>query len=68
MLGPGFAADVALAVPRVVDEINCINELAWQTTLAAFIGTQRLFALVANPDQIVSVAKENRLIVSWVMR
>jgi hypothetical protein len=65
VLGPGFAADVALAVPRVVDEINCINELAWQTTLAAFIGTQRLFALVANP---VSVAKENRLIVSWVMR
>ena len=53
---------------RVVDELNCINKLEAQTTLAVFVGTQRLFALVANPDQIASVAKENCLIISCVMR
>jgi hypothetical protein len=48
VLGPGFAADVALAVPREVREFNRGNGLPWQTTPAAPVGAQRLFALVAN--------------------
>jgi hypothetical protein len=60
-----IAGAKGLATPAGVRGLNGINGLEWQTTLTVSIGTQRLFALVANPDQIVSVAKENRLIVSW---
>ena len=46
---------IEVATPAVVRELNCINGLEWQTTLSGSIGTQCLFALVANPDRANSM-------------
>jgi hypothetical protein len=52
---PGRKHLKSWATPAVVRELNRINGLEWQTTLTVFIGTQRLFALVANPDRANSM-------------